>query len=172
MSLIFPITPFSESEFSSCRLYIGTTHACADLGGRWCLILRHSDEETYSLFYTVGSPYKENPYKRQLDENQRLKHPKRIFEAWYEIGVIQEEDLDKLMRVFINTEAGPDQFFTLRFLEGLASEGLVEYLLVKKLLSEPKYSDSEADHYEYKLAPVDAEFFARKGFKRELDLGK
>ncbi|KAL4812413.1 hypothetical protein BDW67DRAFT_178735 [Aspergillus spinulosporus] len=138
-------------ERDSCELYIDISKPESRFGGRWILILEFPECNTYSAFYPIGSPYRDNPYEHELAHDGQCHEYLRDFNEVIVMGVVQQERLRTFLEAFYHTQPGPDQYFVLRVVFALWKQGLVEAGL--------EYSAGEREYHYYNLATMDY-FFA------------
>ncbi|KAL4981874.1 hypothetical protein BDW68DRAFT_192617 [Aspergillus falconensis] len=151
-------------ERDSCELYLGTSKPESRYGGRWILILEFPECDTYSAFYSIGSPFKDNPYEHELIHDGQCDEYGREFDEVILMGVVQQERFRTLLEAFYDTQPGPDQFFVLRVIFALWEQGLVESIVVDIFLNRPglEYSAGEKEYHYYNLAPIDYWFLAEE----------
>ncbi|KAL4971800.1 hypothetical protein BDW66DRAFT_163422 [Aspergillus desertorum] len=149
-------------ERDTCELYLGTSKSESRYGGRWILILEFPECSTYSAFYSIGSPFKENPYEHELIHDGQCDEYGLDFDELILMGVVQQERLRTFLGAFYDTQPGPDQYFVLRLVFALWEQGLVESIVVSIFLNRPglEYSAGEREYHYYNLAAMDYLFFA------------
>ncbi|KAL4768450.1 hypothetical protein BDW60DRAFT_219704 [Aspergillus nidulans var. acristatus] len=149
-------------ERDSCELYLGASKPESRYGGRWILILEFPECDTYSAFYSIGSPFRDNPYAHELVHDGQCEEYLRDFNEVILMGVVQQERFRTFLEVFYGTRPGPDQYFVLRVVFALWEQGLVESIVVDIFLNQPglEYSAGEREYHYYNLATMDYLFFA------------
>ncbi|KAL4999835.1 hypothetical protein BDV10DRAFT_183982 [Aspergillus recurvatus] len=155
--------PFhARPERDTCELYLGTSKPESRYGGCWILILEFPECDTYSAFYSTGSPFKDNPYDHELIHDGQCDEYGRDFDEVILMGVVQQERFRTFLEAFYDTQPGPDQYFVLRVVFALWAQGLVESIVVNIFLNRPglEYSAGEQEYYYYNLATMDHLFFA------------
>ncbi|CBF80432.1 predicted protein [Aspergillus nidulans FGSC A4] len=148
-------------ERDSCELYLGTSKPESRYGGRWILILEFPECDTYSAFYSIGSPFRDNPYEHELVHDGQCSEYLRDFDEVILIGVVQQERFRAFLEAFYDTRPGPDQYFVLRVVFALWEQGLVESIVLDIFLNQPglQYSAGEKEYHYYHLATMDYLFF-------------
>ncbi|KAL3471024.1 hypothetical protein BJX99DRAFT_263640 [Aspergillus californicus] len=154
----FPITRITGKELSCCDLCFALTTPNSMYGGRWIAMLFHSDDKTYTGFYADGSPWALNPYQHKVTGNRNKFKDVSLISQGRLVATVQEEHLTDLLRIFYETEPGPDQCFITRFFWNLAVTGMIEHTLPFEMLADAQYAKPDWDYYEGRLAPVDQRF--------------
>ncbi|RDW68750.1 uncharacterized protein DSM5745_08510 [Aspergillus mulundensis] len=166
MSTTEPIHRRPEGD--TCGIYLGISKPESRYGGRWVLTLEWSIPEltttTYSAYYAVGSPFRENPYAHEQINDGACAETQETFSEFYLLAMLQGERIQTFLDAFFETRAGPSKYFILRVVFGLWERGIVESAVVDVLLGmvdEMGYEGGEAEYYYYNLAAVDY-FFLRE----------
>lgn len=147
-------------DMGSCEIYLAESKDDSCFGGRWVVMLSSHVTGTYDVYYSTGSPSAtENGYEQKQASDLKIKDRDDLFIGAIYLGCFQVERLNRFIKVFKKTIPGPDQFFAVRLVHGLAEEGLIEQLMVRQVLWEPRYSEAERKHYDDNLSPVDYLFY-------------
>ncbi|KAL4925224.1 uncharacterized protein BDV17DRAFT_294618 [Aspergillus undulatus] len=154
-------SPVCKSEMGTCNIHLGITKEESDFGGRWVILLSFPESQSWTAYYSDGSPFKENPYDWTYVNGQH-KYQTIEFERTPLLGNLEEERFRTFHEAFFDTEPGPDQFFAVRFLHSLGKRGLLEQGQVRQVLALPEYSNGEAEYFYGNLCQVDHDFYQRE----------
>ncbi|OJJ54778.1 hypothetical protein ASPSYDRAFT_159846 [Aspergillus sydowii CBS 593.65] len=147
-------------EMEAREIFLAASKANSCFGGRWVVMLSSSATGLYDVYYSAGSPSIENGYERKEVLDLKTEGRSDLFTKSIFLGCFQMERLNRFINVFQGTTPGPDQFFAVRLIHGLVEECLIEQLMVRQILWEPRYSEEERKYYEDNLSPVDYLFYA------------
>lgn len=147
-------------EMETREIFLAESKANSCFGGRWVIMVVSQDTGLYDVHYSAGSPSRANGYERKEVLDMKFEGRKDLFSGLILLGCLQMERWNRFDKVLKETIPGPDQFFAVRIIYGLAQDGIIEQLMVTRVIWEPRYSDAETEFYQNNLSPVDYLFYA------------